>query len=69
MRYKKILITTVITTLSILIFAFFSVIGLGVYKFNYLSGQPGYSVDGNKCFKINPKIGCDRVYSPENKIY
>ena len=20
----------------------------GVYKFNYLSGQPGYDVDGNK---------------------
>ena len=51
MKVKKIIFT-------ILGLVFF-VACLGMYKFNYLASLPGYSVDGNKCFEIDPRIGCD----------
>lgn len=38
--FKKIIIVCVVVVVSI--------IGAGMYKFNYLSGKPGYDVDGNK---------------------
>lgn len=31
----------------IILFIIIVVVWVGVYKFNYLSGQPGYDVDGN----------------------
>lgn len=34
--------------LGIALFLFVTVIALGMYKFNYLSGKDGYDVDGNK---------------------
>lgn len=41
---KKICITICIAIVVI----FLSIIAAGMYKFNYLSGKPGYDVDGNK---------------------
>ena len=35
-----------IAIIVLLIFCFIA--AAGIYKFNYLSGKPGYDVDGNK---------------------
>ncbi len=42
---KKIIITIVVVVVAVLVLA---IAAAGMYKFNYLSGQPGYDVDGNK---------------------
>lgn len=38
----------ILITLGVIILA---IAGAGMYKFNYLSGQDGYDVDGNKITK------------------
>ena len=56
MKVKKI----TFTILGLMFFVVFVVACLGMYKFNYLASLPGYSVDGNTCFEIDPRIGCDQ---------
>ena len=56
MKGKKI----IFTILGLVCFVVFVVACLGMYKFNYLASLPGYSVDGNTCFEIDPRIGCDQ---------
>ena len=56
MTVKKI----IFIILGLVFFVVFVVACLGMYKFNYLASLPGYSVDINKCFEIDPRIGCDQ---------
>jgi len=56
MTVKKI----IFIILGLVFFVVFVVVFLGMYKFNYLTSLPGYSVDINKCFEIDPRIGCDQ---------
>ncbi len=39
---------TIKIILGIVLLGIVLVASAGIYKFNYLSGQPGYDVDGNK---------------------
>ena len=60
LKFVRYIIVGSIITLLLIICA-------GIYKFNYLSSKPGYSVDGNKCYQINPSIGCNDIYKEEDK--